>query len=213
MSIVAPVLIWIFVVITGIGGHYNAPSTSMAPTINVGDHFYVSKISYLFSETKVPQRGEVIVFKNPKNSLVFTKRVIGLPDDTIEMIEGRLHINDKTVPRKHDNRLLFKGWSNQKIAVDQYTEYLPDSPAKHFIFEQSDDAALDYTERFEVPPGHIFVMGDHRDNSTDSRSKNGPGFVPVKNIIGDVKFIMFQSNVCDAEEGVYCPPKRFMKKL
>ena len=206
-------MIWIFVLITGIGRHYKAPSASMAPAINVGDHFYVSKINYMFSKTKVPNRGDVVVFKNSKNALVMVKRVVGLPNDTVKMTDGRLVVNGKIVSRKHNSNFRYRDNRGSVIAVEQYREYLPDSENKHIIFEQIHNGRFDNTEEFIVPEDHIFVMGDNRDNSMDSRAEHGPGFVPVENIIGEATYIMFSSGKCSAEDGLRCPPFRAMKKL
>ena len=213
LIVVSPVILLLLAIITGTGGHYKAPSESMAPAINVGDHFFVNKMKYRFSDTNVPMRGDVVVFENPKTQIVMIKRVVGLPGDTLKMQSGRLFLNEKLVPRKKYDSFLYRDNRGGIIGVDKFEEDLPYSRKPHFIFEQTDQGRLDNTTAFKVPIGHIFLMGDNRDNSADSRAEYGPGFVPIENIIGEASYIMFQSKKCLNEENLYCPPFRAMKKL
>lgn len=211
--LVVPVILLVLAINPAIGGHYRSPASSMMPTINIGDHFYVSKSSYAFSDTKVPLRGDVVAFKSPKIKTTMVKRVIGLPNDIVQVTRGRLVINGKIIRRKHKEKLNYPGSSNQVIGVDKYQEFLPGNDREYYILEQTDQGPLDNTKEFVVPDGHIFVLGDNRDNSSDSRYHSGPGFVPVENIIGEATHILFQSNNCAVEEGIQCPPKRFFEKL
>ena len=211
--LVSPLFLLILLINPAVGGHYRIPASSMMPTLYVGEHFYVSKFGYAFSDFKLPVRGDVIVFKNPKTDVTMIKRVIGLPKDSVQMTKGRLILNGKTVRRERESSITYRNSFGGVVAVDKYSETLPESTGTHYILEETDLGNLDSTEAFIVPQGHIFVMGDNRDNSMDSRHSAGPGFIPLENIIGDATHVLIQSKGCAAEEDMTCPPKRFMKKL
>ena len=216
--------------LTFVWGHYKIPSESMQPTLEVGDHLYVSKFAYGYSRhsppfnlhklpflkegkifSKLPKRGDVAVFRNPKSGIVMIKRVTGLPGDTIRMHRGRLFINDVLVPRENIDNYLYRQHLGSVVGVDVFKESLPDMKDPIVIYEQSDSGNLDTTEEFVVPEGHIFFMGDNRDNSLDSRASMGP--VPLDHLIGRADLMMFSFKRCKKEEDRYCPPFRAMKKL
>ena len=224
---------FMFAFLTFIWGHYKIPSESMLPTLEVGDHLYVSKYAYGFSRhsppfglhklpflkdgkifSKLPKRGDVAVFRNPKNDLVMIKRVAGLPGDKIKVHRGRLYINDIIINRGPIENFLYREHKGRKIGVDVYREQWPNEKGSHLIYEQTDSARLDDTPEFIVPAGTVFFMGDNRDNSTDSRADLGPGYVPLTHLIGRAEFMMFSFKRCAKEEGLRCPAKRrFMLKL
>lgn len=218
--------------LTFVWGHYKIPSESMQPTLEVGDHLYVSKFAYGYSRhsapfnlhklpflkdgkimSKLPKRGDVAVFRHPKSGIVMIKRVTGLPGDTIRMHRGRLFINDVLVPRESVDNYLYRQHRGGVVGVDVFNETLPDMEETHIIYEQTDGGNLDTTEEFLVPAEHVFFMGDNRDNSTDSRASMGPGYVPLDHLIGRADLMMFSFKRCKDEENMYCPPFRAMKKL
>jgi len=219
--------------LTLVWGHYKIPSESMQPTLEVGDHLYVSKFAYGYSRhsipfnlhklpflkdgkifSKVPKRGDVAVFRNPKTGVVMIKRVTGLPGDTIRMHRGRLFINDVVVPREEITNYLYRQHLGSVVGVDVFKESLPGYDQDYLIYEQTDGGNLDTSrEPFVVPEGHVFFMGDNRDNSTDSRASLGPGYVPLDHLIGRADLMMFSFKRCKKEENLYCPPFRAMKKL
>ncbi len=191
---------------------FNIPSGSMRPTLEIGDYLFVSKPSYGYSrfsfpfgaapiegrvwaDGKAPQRGDVVVFKLPHDTSVdYIKRVIGLPGDTIQVINGRLYINRKMVKREALGGLQKIEEAGRDLTVTKYLETLPNGIV-HYIYEISDDQPLDNTEAFKVPEGHYFMMGDNRDNSLDSRVMNGGvGFVPEENMVGRASMIFFSTN-------------------
>jgi len=193
---------------------FKIPSKSMVPTLMVGDHIFVNKFIYgirlpftkkWVRHFKSPQRGEVIVFIYPRNeSLDFIKRVVGLPGDTIKVKGDELFVNGEKVPttpltpvgiNPRNPRILdftkagegaekpfelpfFREWKD----FDFFIENL--GIASHLVQEER-DARGDEIERV-VPPDHLFVMGDNRDNSSDSREW---GFVPMDNVKGRAMFI------------------------
>lgn len=218
--------------LTLVWGHYKIPSESMQPTLEVGDHLYVSKFAYGYSRhslpfnlhklpflkdgkifSKTPKRGDVAVFRNPKSGIVMIKRVTGLPGDKVRTHRGRLFINDVLVPRENIDNYLYRQHLGSVIGVDVFKETLPDMENPIIIYEQTDGGNLDTTEKFIVPEGHVFFMGDNRDNSTDSRASLGPGYVPFDHLIGRADLMMFSFKRCKKEENYYCPPFRAMKKL
>ncbi len=190
---------------------FNIPSGSLIPTLLIGDYLFVSKYSYGYSKHSIPfspnlfsgrifgsapQRGDVAVFKLPSDgSTDYIKRVIGLPGDKIQMIEGRLYINGKIVAREAiKDQIKTKDAYGAMTAVPTYTETLPGGVAHVVIERDGDTGYLDNTNVYEVPPDHYFMMGDNRDNSTDSRvppEQGGVGFVPFENFVGRAEIIFF----------------------
>ena len=198
---------------------FNIPSGSMEPTLLIGDYLFVSKYSYGYSKYSMPfspdifggrlfgslpKRGDVAVFKYPRDtSIDYIKRIIGLPGDHIQVKHGQLFINGKECPREplgsydtDDNGYV----QREKL----YIETLPNG-VRHEILKATDgsddsrlpgfDPAKEFdpnnTIEYVVPPDHVFAMGDHRDNSADSRFMNAVGFVPVENLVGRAEFLFF----------------------
>ena len=184
---------------------FNIPSGSMIPTLLVGDYLFVSKFSYGYSRHsmpfspnlfegrifgRMPERGDVAVFKLPRdNATDYIKRIIGLPGDRVQVRNGILHINGQAVRRESLGPFTVEG-DGPRITVRRYRETLPGGRV-HEILEMQDDGGFDNTPEFLVPPGHVFVMGDNRDNSLDSRAMGVVGFVPLENLLGRAEIIFF----------------------
>ncbi|WP_371397484.1 signal peptidase I [Fretibacter rubidus] len=218
---------FITVFFTLVWGHYKIPSESMQPTLEVGDHLYVSKFAYGYSKyslpfglsklpvpsgkifSRTPKRGDVVVFSHPRTDMIMIKRVIGLPGDTINIKAGRLELNGAIIERETVSNYLYRQHTGSVVGVDVYNEILPGQKDSHVIYEQSDSYALDDVGPFTVPEGHVFMMGDNRDNSVDSRAPSGPGMVPLERLIGRADLMMFSFKKCDKSEGLYCPPRRW----
>ena len=185
---------------------FNIPSGSMVPTLLVGDYLFVSKYSYGYSRHSlplslplisgrifgsVPERGDVAVFKLPKdNKTDYIKRIIGLPGDKIQVLNGRLFINNELVSRHPIRPYKIQGVLGSIGQVAQYEEMLPDG-SKHLIIEKGDNFWLDNTPIYTVPPGYVFAMGDNRDDSQDSRVLREVGYIPLQNLVGRAEFLFF----------------------
>ncbi len=186
---------------------FNIPSGSMLPSLLVGDYLFVEKYAYGYSQysfpfgvvrfsgrilEKIPERGDVAVFRQPKNTRIdYIKRIIGLPGDRIQVKEGILYVNGKPVVRDYQDSENYK--DDQIFHVyKKYIETLPND-VKHYIYEISDTEGLDNTPVFVVPEGHYFAMGDNRDSSQDSRVMSAVGFVPAENLVGRAALIFFST--------------------
>ncbi|MGE3770167.1 MAG: signal peptidase I [Bdellovibrionales bacterium] len=185
---------------------FSIPSSSMVPTLQVGDFLFVSKFEYGYSAKSSffgiplfdgrtsdarPKRGDVVVFKLPANtSTDYIKRIIGLPGDRLQVVQGRLYINDQLVERKFVREITVDKGQGRSTQVREYTELLPNG-VSHTIYEEGDNRPQDNTPVYEVPPNHYFGMGDNRDNSADSRVMNLVGYIPEENLVGKAKMIFF----------------------
>jgi signal peptidase I len=161
---------------------YNVPSESMNPTIVGGDFFFANKLAYRlkFPFTKVslitwssPERGDIIVFKTPMDEgTLYTKRVIGIPGDVIETEDGHLIINGERIERRFLKQSDGKSIYEENLFGRSYrVQHLPYGRIAGDM------------KKVTIPDGYVFVLGDNRDNSFDSRHW---GLLPMKNIEGEL---------------------------
>jgi signal peptidase I len=207
IKVVIQALLIAVVVRTVLFQPFNIPSGSLVPTLLVGDYLFTSKYSYGYSRYSIPfgpplfsgrlwgsepKRGDIAVFKLPKdNSTDYIKRVIGLPGDKIQVVEGVLQINGKAVQRERIADYETSDAFGRTIAVPQYQETLPNGVSHRIIERDGDRGYWDNTYVYNVPAGHFFMMGDNRDNSTDSPDESSVGFVPFENLVGRAEIIFF----------------------
>ena len=185
---------------------FRIPSGSMEPTLAVGDYIVVTKwslgygrfsfapLEWLLPHGRLfgrgPERGEVVVFRPPpKPESDYIKRVIGLPGDRIQMIDGVLHINGAPVRREALGEVEFENQDGYVEHIPAFRETLPNG-VSYVTFDREENGPLDQTRVFVVPEGHYFMMGDNRDNSADSRVPAVVGFVPYDNLVGPAQFVV-----------------------
>ncbi len=194
---------------------FNIPSGSMKQTLLVGDYLFVSKLSYGYSRYSFPfgigffsgrifaaepKRGDVAVFKLPRdNSTDYIKRVIGLPGDEIEMRGGQLFINGKAVPKVPNGEFLTREEGGAPRSIPTFEETLPNG-VKYTVLDSEPNGPFDNVGPYKVPAGHFFMMGDNRDNSSDSRAQYNVGYVPFENFVGRAEIIFFSAG-SDDESG------------
>jgi signal peptidase I len=204
VSVIVQALILALIIRTFLFQPFSIPSGSMRPTLLEGDYLFVTKWAYGYSRHSLPfspnifsgrifgsapERGDVAVFKLPPNpSLDYIKRVIGLPGDRIQVRDGQLFINDQVVPREKVGQIDNPDITEVSGPVDVYRETLPNG-VSYDTLDLTPNSIGDDTREFIVPEGHYFMMGDNRDNSTDSRFS--VGFVPEENLVGRANIIFF----------------------
>lgn len=185
----------VLVVRSFIAQPYRIPSGSMEPNLRIGDFLVVTQSDFgirwpvwrgYITHPKIPQPGDVVVLKWPVHPKTdFIKRVIGVPGDTISYVNKQLIINGKKVPQTFVKDLM----TPSSVDPSPVKEYMEDLNGKRFpIYTMPSRTEGQNFYNVKVPKGELFVMGDNRDNSDDSRYW---GFVPIKNVIGRARFIWF----------------------
>jgi signal peptidase I len=204
VSVIIQALLLALVIRTLLFQPFSIPSGSMRPTLLEGDYLFVTKWAYGYSRYSLPfspdlfsgriwgsspKRGDVVVFKFPPDpSLDYIKRVIGLPGDRVQMKHDELYINGVVVPRKKIGQIDNPDITEVDRPVDVYRETLPNG-VSYDTLDLTPNGLGDDTREFVVPPGHYFMMGDNRDNSSDSRFS--VGYVPAENLVGRANIIFF----------------------
>lgn len=204
VSVIVQALLLALVIRTFLFQPFSIPSGSMRPTLLEGDYLFVTKWAYGYSKHSLPfspdlfsgrifgsdpERGDVVVFKFPPNpSLDYIKRVIGLPGDTVQMRDGQLFINGDAVPREKVGEINNPDITEVNRPVEVWRETLPNG-VSYDTLDLTPEGIGDNTREFVVPAGHYFMMGDNRDNSTDSRFN--VGFVPEDHLVGRANIIFF----------------------
>ncbi|MGX7895020.1 signal peptidase I [Tsuneonella sp. HG222] len=207
---------------------FSIPSESMLPRLMVGDYLFTAKWPYGYSRASLPidlplgdgrlfgslpERGDVVVFKHPLDRADYIKRVIGLPGDTIQMVNGVLHIDGQPVPKVPvadfvrpispyntcEAEPRFKATARDGTPVcayPQFRETLPNGVSYDVV--DFGLTAQDTTQPVVVPEGMLFLMGDNRDNSQDSRFPaqigGGVGLVPLDNVVSRAQVIAFSTD-------------------
>ena len=184
------------------------PSSSMEPTLLVGDRLFVTKYSYGYSKHsfpfsppilskrimfKEPKRGDVVVFKTPAdNRTDYIKRLIGLPGDKIQFIDANLYLNNNEILKSKlkIKTKIFCG--NNSIDVFKFEEKLPNGKKFHSVYLK--EFTYQNSDVFTVPKNHYFFLGDNRDCSKDSRYLTSVGYVHKDNLVGKARFIFFSSD-------------------
>lgn len=227
----ATVVAMVFAINTIAFASFHIPSESMVPTLAVGDRVVVSKFSYGYSKHSVPfglgpsiptdtgrilagtpGRGDIVVFRHTNDDITMIKRVVGLPGETVQMKSGRLYINGELVEREKTRDYMFTDRRGMTRRVSEYNEKLPGG-FEHTIIEIADNGSLDNTSAIVIPQGHLFMMGDNRDMSSDSRRTQHLGTVPLENLMGRAQIISFSLATCGELNPEICSARRMLTSL
>ena len=184
------------------------PSSSMEPNLLVGDRLFVTKYSYGYSKHSFPfspnlfkgrimfsepKRGDVIVFKTPAdNRTDYIKRLIGLPGDEIQFIDGNLYVNNNQIIKTLVSSIDVIYCGNQTIKVNTFEEKLPNG--KKYKATYRKEYSFQNSDKFLIPENHFFFLGDNRDCSKDSRFLSEVGYVHKNNLVGKAQILFFSSD-------------------
>ena len=184
------------------------PSSSMEPNLLIGDRLFVSKYSYGFSRHSFPfspniydgrilitkpERGDVIVFKTPAdNRTDYIKRLIGLPGDVIQIIDGDLYLNNEKIIKREIKSTFEVNCGTNLFESTLYEELLPNG--KKYLASYRKDGSMLNSDKFNVPENYYFFIGDNRDCSKDSRFLSSVGYVHFDNFVGKARVIFFSNN-------------------
>ena len=184
------------------------PSSSMEPTLLVGDRLFVSKYAYGYSKhsfpfsppiynqrifSKEPIRGDLVVFKTPSdNRTDYIKRLIGLPGDSIQFVNGDILLNKKKIKRKKIKASHNIRCGNMNLSVNFYEETLPNGIKYKAVYNSI--GTLKNSDEYIVPKDHFFLLGDNRDCSKDSRFLSDVGYVKKLKLVGKAKLIFFSND-------------------
>ena len=184
------------------------PSSSMEPSLLVGDRLFVTKLSYGYSKhsfpfspnfsnkrffSRVPERGDLVVFKTPAdNRTDYIKRLIGMPGDTIQFINGNLLINDNKIPRDEVESKEIVRCGKFELETKSFIETLPNGTKYLAVYKKR--GTLQNSKKFIVPTDHFFLLGDNRDCSKDSRYLDSVGYVNNLNLVGKAQLIFFSND-------------------
>ena len=184
------------------------PSASMEPNLLIGDRLFVTKYSYGYSKhsfpfsiplikekifKSIPKRGDVIVFKTPyDNRTDYIKRLIGLPGDKIQIINGDLFINNAQIIKTKIKKNFKISCGDEILNVDIVKEKMPNGV--EYIVAYKKEGSIMNTSQYVVPESHYFFMGDNRDCSKDSRFLSSVGYVNEINLVGKARILFFSSD-------------------
>lgn len=207
IKVIAQALLIALVIRTFLFQPFVIPTGSLIPTLLIGDYLFVSKYSYGYSRysfpwgaipfkgriwSEEPERGDIVVFASPKNDGTdYIKRVVGLPGDTIQMIDNVLIINGTPVKRERAGTYPETDQWGKLVDAPLYRETLPNGRSYIVMEREGSGSYWANTFIYKVPEGHYFMMGDNRDNSADSRDQASIGYIPFANIIGRAEIIFF----------------------
>ena len=184
------------------------PSSSMEPTLLVGDRLFVSKFAYGYSKHsfpfspplykkriffKEPQRGDLVVFKTPSdNRTDYIKRLIGKPGDTLQFINGDIYLNKKKIIKNKIDESMSIRCGKINFPVKIYEETLPNGVKYKAVYNSA--GTLQNTDVYTVPDNNYFLLGDNRDCSKDSRFLSEVGYVNKLNLVGKAELIFFSND-------------------
>ncbi len=184
------------------------PSSSMEPTLLVGDRLFVSKFAYGYSKHsfpfsppiykkriffKEPQRGDLIVFKTPSdNRTDYIKRLIGMPGDTLQFVNGDIYLNKSKIIRNEIIENINIRCGKISFPVKIYEETLPNGVKYKAVYNST--GTLQNTDEYIVPDNHYFLLGDNRDCSKDSRFLSEVGYVNKLNLVGKAQLVFFSND-------------------